>query len=226
MCYFPITFLSAYYIYHVLFKEAKWKKYLPLPAGIIGALISFALIALPVIGKKTDIIIPYLQDEFARGNLQADVHWSGSEIIAGVIYGIAVIATIVLFTKRRLLKGYALLFFSTAITVLITLKMIAPKIESYTQGAPIEFYKSLQGKDVYVEVLEFKSYAHLFYTKKLPTSSLAGDKQVRTDWLLYGNIDKPAYFVVKNINADSYREMPQLKIIKEENGFVFFVRDI
>ena len=55
---------------------------------------------------------------------------------------------------------------------------------------------------------------------------LKNPKAYDKEWLLNGPIDKPVYFVCKNINADQYREMPQLEEIKEENGFVFFKREI
>ena len=52
---------------------------------------------------------------------------------------------------------------STILITNLTIKIIIPKVERYTQGAAIDFYKSIEGEDCYVEVLGFKSYAHLFY---------------------------------------------------------------
>jgi hypothetical protein len=95
------------------------------------------------------------------------------------------------------------------------------KIEAYSQRAAIDFFKSLAGKDVYVQVLGYKSYAHLFYTEKTkPQNQNSYDEQ----WLLHGNVDKPTYFVCKVIAADQYRKMPELQLIGEQNGFVFFKR--
>ena len=54
---------------------------------------------------------------------------------------------------------------------------------------------------------------------------LKNPKAYDMEWLLSGPIDKPAYFVCKNTKADRYRKMPQLKEIKEKNGFVFFKRE-
>ena len=43
--------------------------------------------------------------------------------------------------------------------------------------------------------------------------------------MVEGPLDKPAYFVVKNVNAEKYREHPNLKELYEKNGFVFFKRE-
>jgi len=108
--------------------------------------------------------------------------------------------------------------------MLLYTRLVVPKIELYTQSAAIKFYQSLQGKDVYVNTLGFKSYAQLYYFNK-PTiiNKLSYDEQ----WLLTGPIDKDAYFVSKIQDKKEYlQKYPLLKEIKEENGFVFFIRKI
>ncbi len=71
--------------------------------------------------------------------------------------------------------------------------------------------------------LGFKSYAHLFYTAKSPRNSLHGKP---LDWLLTGDIDKPAYFVCKIHQVQAYlQRYPQLKKIGQQNGYVFLKRE-
>ena len=88
------------------------------------------------------------------------------------------------------------------------------------QHATIEFYKAIAGKNFYLETAGFKSYAYLFYTNKKPEQNQNPDciKYVNetldrmesqghnrltsyalayTNWMQYGNIDKPAVFVCK-----------------------------
>ena len=51
-----------------------------------------------------------------------------------------------------------------AVTIFFTyfnVVFITPKIEGYSQRAAIEFYTTLQDKEVYVATLGFKSYAQL-----------------------------------------------------------------
>jgi hypothetical protein len=103
----------------------------------------------------------------------------------------------------------------------VTVVHFTPKIEAYSQRAAIEYFKSFRGKDVYVQVLGYKSYAHLFYTGKGKPSN---PNYYNEQWLLTGAIDKPAYFICKVQDAPKYAEMPQLQQIGAQNGFVFFKR--
>ena len=114
------------------------------------------------------------------------------------------------------------MFFGSLITTNLALAIITPKIELLTQQAAIDFYQSLQGKDVYVTTLGFKSYAHFFYSDVQPSANMHSTDE---DWLLKGDIDKPAYFVCKiNSAADWEKWYPQLKEISRKNGFVFLER--
>jgi hypothetical protein len=100
----------------------------------------------------------------------------------------------------------------------------------------VEYFKSFAGKDVYVQVLGYKSYAHLFYSRKMPsanpayyhtTISQVGASAVtepNEQWLLHGPIDKPAYFICKLPDAGEWSKMPELEQIGARNGFVFFRR--
>lgn len=93
-----------------------------------------------------------------------------------------------------------------------------PKIETYSQRAAIEFYKEKAAEGAIVEVIGFKSYAHLFYTKKQPPQ----DKRwLDKDYLLQNNIGKPLYFVAKINNAERIAAENNLEIIGQKNGFVF-----
>lgn len=100
--------------------------------------------------------------------------------------------------------------------------IIVPKIEQYSQRAAIEFYQYLEDKDCYAETIGYKSYANLFYSnKKEPLNKNSFDM----DWLLRGPIDKPTYFVCKNIDSDEIeKRYEELKEIYRKNGFVFLQR--
>ena len=115
------------------------------------------------------------------------------------------------------------LFSSSGLSVLLTLIMYTTRIEAYTQGAAIEFFKNLSGRDAYVETLGYKSYAHLFYTeKKMPENPDSYDK----NWLITGDIDKNVYFACKITSRDKILDKyPGLKILYEKNGYVFLIRE-
>ena len=114
------------------------------------------------------------------------------------------------------------IFLISLFTVNMASVVIAPRIEQYSQRAAIEFYESLQEKDCYVETIGFKSYAHLFYSRKKEQSN---PDSYNADWLLKGAIDKPAYFVSKITSVeDITANYPDLKEIYRKNGFVFWLR--
>ncbi|WP_229239250.1 hypothetical protein [Emticicia agri] len=105
---------------------------------------------------------------------------------------------------------------------------VVPKIERYTQGAAIDFYESKQGQDVYVSVIGFKSYAHLFYFQKQPNTAPASTANMTQEefgqWLLNGQVDKPVFFVTRIDRYEEYKNHPNLELIEEKNGFVFLKR--
>lgn len=114
-----------------------------------------------------------------------------------------------------------LLFFGTAVTLLVYLKAVVPKIEQYSQAPAIEFYESLQGKDVYVTTFGFKSYAQYFYFRKQPEPK----KESRdNEWLLKGNIDKPACFVAKSTSRKEIEQIPGVMFLYQKGGFAFYER--
>jgi len=121
-----------------------------------------------------------------------------------------------------LVAAYAVLLIGTTIGINLSIRSLVPQVELITQNAAIQFYKSLEGEDCYIEVLDYKSYAHLYYAKKPKQTEV--DRKDRKA-LLEGPIDKPAYFVVKNVNAKKYRQHPNLTEMYEQNGFVFFKRE-
>jgi hypothetical protein len=67
-----------------------------------------------------------------------------------------------------------------------------------------------------------KSYAHLFYAAKpIPENQLSQDRE----WLLRGNIDKPAYFILRSKTLKGFKESyPDLELLYEKNGFSFCLR--
>lgn len=221
LCYFPLTFIAAYNIYHIV-KGNKLSRVANILLPFIGVLLAIVILALPLVGINKDLLIPYINDPFAVANLQADVSWSYTEALWGVLYLSGVIAAVLLIRKNAR-KGIVLLFAIQVIIIQVTVGHFTPKIEAYSQRAAINFFKGLQGQDVYISVLGYKSYAHLFYTRKMPQNN---NKHSDEEWLLYGDIDKPAYFICKTMIADKYRALPQLTEVGSKNGFVFFKRGI
>lgn len=227
LAYFPITYLAAIAMDKYYCGFGEWRKRNSAIVLALGCIMGIVITAIPIFGLFKAKFIPLIKDQFAVNNLQANVPWSGGEVIFGILYLLAVILGIVWLTKKLWLKGFITIFGSTIIIIYLILQLFVPKIEQYTQGAAIDFYESLQGKDCYVHVLGFKSYADLFYTKKRYEQSSAAKGIAPKDWegwLLNGKIDKPAYFLAKS--HKKWRDRPNLRVIEDRNGFVFLKRDL
>jgi len=179
------------------------------------------MIFLPTIMSNVSVLKPYISDPFAISNLQVVVNWTWLDGVGGLIYFISLVLFVYLISKGRMIVAYTTLLIGTAVGINISFKRIVPNVEMITQNAAIEFYKGLQNEDCYVEVLGFKSYAQYFYGRK--TSPESSDRKTKEE-LLDGELDKTAYFVAKNVDADVYRSHPNLTELYERNGFVFFKR--
>ena len=221
LCYFPITFLAAYHLHAVLSGKYAWGRWLTASLAAFGLVVALVIAAFPVVMMHTAWLVPLVKDPFARECLAYPGHWSYWETGIGFGYAAALIAAAVLAGRKRFAPAFAVLLVSTALCLQAAMILFVPKVENYAGAGPIRFYKSLQGKNVYAQSL-FKSYADLFYSQKQPG---ANPKSCDKEWLLQGAIDKPAYFVCRIDAARQYRNMPQLREIKAEYGFVYFIRD-
>jgi len=243
LCWFPLTAIASFYLYEIFTgKVRRIHIVFKLLIGIIGFLLSLILIAIPFALVNKAVWIHLLEDPFAKANLQANVQWywwdglGGGVLLQGVLF--------YLFSKKNQLKT-SLLFLSVTVCCLYTSVMIVPKIEGISQRANIEFFEKRQREDCYVETVGYRSYAQYFYSKKQPYLSAqkikidsvlaGGSKQPDTlttkqkelnfsQWVLYGNIDKPAYFSIKIQNRQILDTMPALIKLYEKNGFAFYKR--
>ena len=220
LAYFPITFFATYFFYYLLEGKRKWQWYHATLFLLIGIIWGTAITLVPILGINTDVIIGIINgnDPFAAANLNAKVFWSYYETSYGLMYITALIIAGIFFALKQKRFGIMTLLISTTLIIQVVIILFTPRIEKYTQGAAIEFYKSKAEEVCYIETLGFKSYATYFYGKKskdLP--------HLTRDELLENYVEEPVYFVCKITSKDKYLEQyPQLEIIEEKNGFVFF----
>lgn len=236
LCYYPLTYIAAVHISQLAAGRERLRKAVQIGLIIIGSLLAVAILALPLVGLYKARLIPYIQDEFAVANLQADVSWHWSECLVGAMY-LAGIWMCVVLMRRHFRKAMITLCAIQVVMIQVAVLHFTPKVEAYSQRAAIVYFKSFIGKDVYVHPLGYKSYAHLFYSQKLPSANPAYYRLVKSDvgastivdanedWLLSGPIDKPAYFICKVTDAADWRRLPQLEEVGGRNGFVFFRRN-
>jgi hypothetical protein len=225
LAYFPLTYLGARFLYALLIeKSAKIKSYQYFLFFLIGTISAAAISIIPyLLIFKKEMIMRFIEDPFAIASLEAKAGWQVGDCFIGIAFFIILsVLLILLFSNLRKLTLVIAIFCLTAIFAISTMLTIVPKIEKQIQEAAISFYEGLQGKDCYTEVLGFKSYAYLFYTKKQP---LINKQAYNKDWLLTGKIDKPTWFVCKIQHAEKYTQKYHLVEMKRENGFVFLLRN-
>ena len=223
LCYFPLTFLAAVSFYHLYNRKwtlPAWNKWLQAGTGLILSLLFLAVTFI-------DQVKPYLlqpgrvKDPFARANLAAHVSWTGLEKIPGIILLGAVIF-FVLRAGRDIRRALVVLFILSMVAINLVIVLITPKVEPYSQGAAIAFYKSKQAEAAIVEPLRYKSYAHLFYTRRRPEFTRSLADSIRQ---FNSHPEIPVYYVGKIQNREeNERGMPYLELLYEKNGFVFYRR--
>jgi 4-amino-4-deoxy-L-arabinose transferase-like glycosyltransferase len=224
MCYFPITFLAAYHLHNMIIANKKFTgKLIPLLFLTIGILLSILLIVFPLVDAMKEKIIArgWIKDPFAIEQFKAEINWIGFEWVVGIIMLAAVIYGWIQLKKHKL-RRFAFVLPTFMTVYFMALLFYVPRVEEYTQNVFIEFLKDKQHEDCYVETQTMKSYAKLFYTRKMPPDN---QKSYNKQWLKKGDIDKPVYFVIRNKKAEKFAKLyPQFNLIKSENGYAFFVR--
>jgi 4-amino-4-deoxy-L-arabinose transferase-like glycosyltransferase len=244
LCWFPLTAIASIYITEA-FSKNNLKLHVALKAllAFVGILLSTIFIILPFALMNKERWVNFVDDPFAKGNLVAQVQWFWFDGLGGFILLLGVL--FYLLSNQTKLKT-SILFFSVTICCLYTTLMIVPKIEAISQRANIEFFEKRQTEDCYVETVAYKSYVPYFYARKKPYSiaqqkmidsvMIAGSSQPDTlstkqmehnfnEWVLNGDIDKPAYFSIKVQNKQMLDTLPSLIKLYEKNGFVFYKRE-
>ncbi len=223
MVYFPLTYLAALTLYKVIRKEIQIPRWAYIGLGVIGGLFVLATVSLPFIAMHPEMIKPLFDDPFAVANLDADINWTGLEIIPGILLLGVLIWTFILFRKQNFSRATSILFMGNAVFIFLTLIFFIKKIEGYSQRPAIAFFERLRGQDVYATTDAFKSYAHLFYFQR-PATDQHPQSHIR-EWLLGSDeIDKDVYVVTKINKAHQLRARGTFEEIGRENGFVFFKR--
>ena len=220
LCYIPLTFLAAYYADDTLTRGLSISKFKSILVLIIGLIISAAFVILPLIDGIKQHIIPYIKDDFAVASLNVSGSWNGFESSIGGLFGIMVLIFFIQQHRKNTIAALYSLLIAFSILLPTYIWQVAPKIEQYSQGPAIEFYKTLQGQNCYVETFGFKSYAQYFYPQQTQhTNPNTGNKE----WLFKGDVDKPVYIVAKITHEEECKKLP-FEEIGRKGGFIFYKR--
>lgn len=223
MAYLPLSFLAARYISNTVTQNRPLKTWSLILIGFFGTIFSLALLCIPYFFMHKDIFLPLVKDPFAVASIQQNECWSITDYSYGLIFLGTVVFLLVNLRKNKTLKGLLIYGLVSISVLLLYLKMIVPRVEKYVQKDLIEFYESMQGKDVHIISVGFKTYAILFYFRQPERYREADDKKYH-DALIYGPIDKPVYIVVKN--TEKYVPMIQdVQLVNTLGGYKVYRRD-
>jgi hypothetical protein len=191
--------------------------------GIFGSIFSLIMMAVPYICIHKEKFIGYISDPFAKACFSQDVSWMGIEYLFGLLFFIGVVVMIILISKKKIVEGVLTYGVITILVLTLYLKLVIHRIEQYSQGKIIEFYNSLEGQDVYLITISYKTYAHYFYFKQPPYINQPHGLD-RRDWLTRGTIDKPVYIIVKN--TEKYvKELPDVSFVTQAGGYMIYRRE-
>ncbi|NNC95782.1 MAG: glycosyltransferase family 39 protein [Chitinophagales bacterium] len=226
LCYFPLTYLAALVLYKLIIGELDFSRWLK--AGLIG--IASLFIVIPMLATYLAIHPEFLismvdQDEFALNSLQADVNWTGLEVIPALFLLTLLIAVLLQFKKNRY-QAIKILFGGMAVYILFSLFFFIKRVEGYSQRAAVEFAEKKAAEDSYVINAGYKSYVPLFYSPRTAQfyPSFESRKE-KMEWMLWGEIDKPVYIITRIDKLEEVLSWTGAKEIARKNGFVFLKRN-
>lgn len=223
MTYLPLSFLAALYVYKNVSRQTHLHRWVMICIGVMGIIFSLIMISVPMAAMNKEIILPYINDPFAKASFMQDVSWLGIEWVIGLFFLGGLLIFLVFASRKNLWKGLILYGITTLVVLTVYLKLVVPKIERYSQGGIIEFYQSIKGQDVYIIPVSFKTYAHYFYFEQPPYPNIPVGKE-RQEWATRGRVDKPVYIVVKN--TEQYvKELPDVTFVKQIGGYLIFRRE-
>jgi hypothetical protein len=209
LCYFPLTFLAAYYLNYFIDGKVEWtwKQTLPLFA-ICVALVSVITGGIFLI-QRPDLITYYVKDDFAKECLKVKVYWSNNDIRFGIFYLVAMMTGLGLIQFKQRKWGVYTIIISSALFINTVMIFVVPRVEKYSQNALIEFMQSKSNEDCIIETASFKSYAQYFYANRQTPSDKDASKQ--------------HYIVTKCTKVNEVlANYPKLTELYRKNGWVFF----
>ena len=209
LCYFPITFLSAYYLNYLFDGKMKWTWRQTVPLLTLGVLITVAFTGGIFLIQRPDVFINYVKDDFAKEILKAKVYWSNYDIRFGITYLVCIIISILLMQTKHVKWGAYILIISSALFISTMMTFVVPRVEKYSQAALIEFLEAKANESCRIETDGFKSYAHYFYARKPFPSPADTAKQL--------------YVVTKCTKVEEVKSHnSKLVELYRKNGWVFF----
>ena len=221
-CYFPITFLGAWAAARMIDGKIRFRVWQSVLLIGTSTFFGLGLTALTLFDRFKDKIAPMVHDPFAVSCMEASSEWKGFEPFVGLLLIAATVWFCISFRRRRKPGSFIVLAAGNLVFAMTVIICAVPEVEKYSQASAVDFYIERQGEECYVQPAYFKSYAQYFYTLRQPENRCDD-----FEWLSRGPVDKPCYFVVKDIpeKVEQLRaDVPDAEFLYRRSGFRFFVR--
>jgi 4-amino-4-deoxy-L-arabinose transferase-like glycosyltransferase len=217
LCYFPLTYLAALRLERIWRGQGfGWPRY---ALGMVGMLVGVLVAALPFAAMHIDrFAYLFAADPFAMGNIEADVSWTGVELLAGLSLIGAMTAAHFLHARARYRAALIATFGGTVLFIWSTLFFFIRNIEGYSQRAAVEFFEDTADERCWRLTQGYKSYVPPFYGRIM-------EAQPPEDVVLRGAIDRPVYLSCKITHVQQVEAIGTFTELYRKNGFVFFVRE-
>ena len=234
LCYFPLTFIASLSVFHIYNGDNQMPKWLKFSVLIQGIFIATVVFLFPFIAQDKPLLAKlFSKDAFALANLETKVDWLGWEWFPGAFAIFVVLVSFFLFAYNKYKTGISVLFGGNSLLIVLILWAFIGKIEAYTQGTAVDFFKSLADKDCYVLVHNYKSFAPYYYARvkaqNRPRNVKKGNaSESNFKWtdslLLSPNTRKDVYVLTKFNRKDGLERYPELTMLWEKNGWVAYMR--
>jgi 4-amino-4-deoxy-L-arabinose transferase-like glycosyltransferase len=210
MTYFPLSFLSAWFLSRVMDNKVRWSAWHGSVFIVITTLIFIAMWALPWIGLHIQDLKSYLSlDAFTRSALDAPVSWSITDYVPFAVLSCIFVAAIVYWRKSDIESSIVTILLGVPLFVNIALIFFIGKIETYTQRAAVEFCQSKASQPVEITTIGYKSYLPYFYANKpVPVKNHPSSKS-------------EMFHILRADKIKKLEEHIDWKVVGEKNGYIF-----
>lgn len=253
LCWIPLSFISALVIYNLLSLRIQLRSVYAHALLVFGILMSIVFLGLPllfIVPELKSWLIGITKDPFAAQGIIEAVPWSYWALLPGLVL---LLLIAVVWQRLRtdgssagLRRSFIILFVGMAMVLQGFMYLVLPSVEAFTQRPAIEFLKQAATEEAYCETLNYKSYAQYFYGQAQPLAdssyykaykrehlhdydhlpSRDRESMIFRDWLIHGQIDKPAYFITKVQFEETFSAIEELEKIGAKGGFVFYKRKV
>jgi hypothetical protein len=223
LCYFPLTFLAADYLMQPdISRKLQKSGFLKILLQIIFWLLVAVLLLLPALIlflQYAPAVAERLPGIFFQQMLQMPVEWGVLDFLPALILAAMGEFGILKLIREGKILGLLWLHFAVIATIFSLSFTIIPKIEMYSQGKLVEFFRKVSATGTPVRTFYFKSYADLFYADV--TSDAVGRNFTPAE---YTSINTPLKFAVTKLDHVNkmQKEFPDFKLDSVAGGYAFY----